>query len=1836
MSEEKEKYLGESLLSQQPKKKMSLVLKDKTVTTQKLADKSVTPQKVSEDFVNKVVKPAVDKAKADLQNQINSLVVSGQAISNELGDNPNIAISQKTLTEKLNEIYEALANDEDLENIDVLYFTDYLEEKPEGGINYSTLNCTNEEGDITYIVEDNVFALHLGDTYYLNWSKTSVRESSTEYNKIIEGDIYVMRDDKLYYFVVTSTNEDLHIDNALDPESDNPISNKAVWKEFNDRAPLVGEVTLTDASGNNSYTGTCSITVSEVLNAIKAGRQVFLTEKEYYNKTILITQSSDNSYSAATGIAISNGIIYEIVFAADIGPNYIIMYERNTGVAIDSTLSSVSENPVKNSVITKAIGDLRSYVNGTVNPRIDVLEAIQHGSSLLPFNYATEVNNIVPIPPSQAIYNGEGGSLVMHIPSGKVLLRVNNGNAFVYYLGWTANGNRRASSAYENLNDVFLWRNIDNEPHIYTFNSSLKRLVEISGENNTSNAILKIDGIIKSNRDPFIDETTEFTDSGGKVYYSELRKVFVIEYDNDYYTQWDTEDRGTSEDYQNAELIYMYTDSVLSIYKATASGLVGIGTQEVDQTITSDSDNPVTSSAIYDALATKQDVLQSGINIKTINQQPLLGEGNITLESPSVITVVYEGSSPTDKPGIWNAGSLYYDNVNWKLYVQTVNGQFNGASVPLRNGCLYLVLAPVRRLYYYNSSLSNKLEPVLVVDNALNNSSVNPVENKAIGQEINYIKENYALLDTLEEWKIKLNTVWEELFPTPDITPSDDGTDPGDPNVFSNIFDPGKANNGELNIDTTIDGAHVSLEENVDKITPELVRAAWDKLDVTPIADGLTVVTDLENIPSSGKYIVTAEAAGFDPGISASATSTKDATKTVGKYNADLLTSLASKTGTYANCAGVTLDQIYLISLTDKYITLEKDFSIDGEVEEERVGGFTSSKGFFKTAYSLNLNKAIFNGSNNCDWFTIDTVKGIEQLLVTDCYFNKPNESYHLFYILQNSDTPFKNSDTYELREDYCINYLLFADNEYHGVYFIYADTIRINKGALIVGNELYDNRITSINFGIANGSNDRLWRGYTCCPIWIVDNDFRGVERILRKTTSYTTYYTAVSAEGHAVYMLHNTISNYITGNGTGDGAGLFPATYDAYLSTVVACFCNNTITNLLKLSNVRGTFGTSKAKSTSIPSGVGTHKRPYRVYINNEYSIDETAITTLWNSEKIAGIDDEVTLENVLALHLGYSTNDFCSKYIFNDNKIYYPRIDGAAASNPVSADVIEINNNIFTRSKNNSLPMKFNWRTDPESQCPFIFNCHSGTKEGNKIEVSNNEFNIEDNPVHLLVVRKSMSKPNAPYTNNIIVSGNTVYNNNALLGLYAYDKYVVFPNRNPDETVTLSTLPKFATPGYMTYLSSNNCQYRCTGGVYTMPKIYFKSNYIPHSITERDNMQANKKGVYTVYTFNSPGIDYTLRITSEETVTVHLQGTYNGIKAIQEAFGKAIFDAGYYIYEADYYSTNPLTDTNGNIIYKTDAKGNQVKQYYQFGILSAIMPKATSGFITYEYEPVVSGVDLFIKCTHGTLGDGVYNWFSPTNYQDISWELVSGEEPLEEFDTVETYQELPVNAEQGDIIHVTGSDEYYKCVTAGTPCIMNFAFRSKNEDGSSAGGTTFDDETFSVPLNSMETIQFTLDGTYESISEIANVFYNQVLSEGYRYDYDVSGSAGNIVRENNTSYGISYIQFKAKNNGKAPWHMYGSAYKYTNLDPYYDEENTIYKQIILNAASPKINIQAHTSSSKYQGKVDLGSDPVWEKISREEAYRQKYNPYDDSVDPNEEYAYNNEGDIDNEDVN
>ena len=79
----------------------SRTLADNAVETRHIKDKAVTPEKLSDRIVAEVIQPLLDslrKNDKDLQNQIDSLVIGGVAVSNEFGDNPHISVSQKALT----------------------------------------------------------------------------------------------------------------------------------------------------------------------------------------------------------------------------------------------------------------------------------------------------------------------------------------------------------------------------------------------------------------------------------------------------------------------------------------------------------------------------------------------------------------------------------------------------------------------------------------------------------------------------------------------------------------------------------------------------------------------------------------------------------------------------------------------------------------------------------------------------------------------------------------------------------------------------------------------------------------------------------------------------------------------------------------------------------------------------------------------------------------------------------------------------------------------------------------------------------------------------------------------------------------------------------------------------------------------------------------------------------------------------------------------------------------------------------------------------------------------------------------------------------------------------------------------------------------------------------------------------------------------------------------------------------------------------------------------------------------------------------------------------------
>jgi hypothetical protein len=88
-------------------KKLAFTLGPSVVTTDKLHDSAVTPEKVNPNTFE-LIQSMIDKRGDDLQNQIDGIDKHGIAVSNQLGDDPYISVSQQYLTQCFNEIWDKI------------------------------------------------------------------------------------------------------------------------------------------------------------------------------------------------------------------------------------------------------------------------------------------------------------------------------------------------------------------------------------------------------------------------------------------------------------------------------------------------------------------------------------------------------------------------------------------------------------------------------------------------------------------------------------------------------------------------------------------------------------------------------------------------------------------------------------------------------------------------------------------------------------------------------------------------------------------------------------------------------------------------------------------------------------------------------------------------------------------------------------------------------------------------------------------------------------------------------------------------------------------------------------------------------------------------------------------------------------------------------------------------------------------------------------------------------------------------------------------------------------------------------------------------------------------------------------------------------------------------------------------------------------------------------------------------------------------------------------------------------------------------------------------------
>lgn len=132
---------------------------------------------------------------------------------------------------------------------------------------------------------------------------------------------------------------------------------------------------------------------------------------------------------------------------------------------------------------------------------------------------------------------------------------------------------------------------------------------------------------------------------------------------------------------------------------------IGDAIPSVDSSLSSTSTNPVQNKVINNALGKKQSTLVSGTNIKTINNNSILGSGNLSITA----------SVPTEVAKLVNSGGNYihierYGSDNYGMRIQTGKVSVNKAET---------IHTEVK---FSNPNLFSKI-PVVILTPVINNTT---------------------------------------------------------------------------------------------------------------------------------------------------------------------------------------------------------------------------------------------------------------------------------------------------------------------------------------------------------------------------------------------------------------------------------------------------------------------------------------------------------------------------------------------------------------------------------------------------------------------------------------------------------------------------------------------------------------------------------------------------------------------------------------------------------------------------------------------------------------------------------------------------------------------------------------------------------------------------------------------------------------------------------------------------------------------------------------------------------------------------------------------------------
>ena len=533
----------------------------------------------------------------------------------------------------------------------------------------------------------------------------------------------------------------------------------------------------------------------------------------------------------------------------------------------------------------------------------------------------------------------------------------------------------------------------------------------------------------------------------------------------------------------------------------------------------------------------------------------------------------------------------------------------------------------------------------------------------------------------------------------------------------------------------------------------------------------------------------------------------------------------------HENCVGFKLDKLYSVRLTNLMnqisvpekvqatnIIIPRNFIIDGEVDGEAIGGLIVRNGHgnvFYTEHSLILRKfqiLTYRVGSSASVF-INTVNGIDKLEVDGCVFDgygsyKDKCNYNICLYSDGSADHCPHDENWVPTQEYCINHIYVHDckcNGSHLIYItgnvevltttnsdgstktstVYVPCARVVKSFRIVGNEITNIKGNGINW--ASGNDGKVYgdmMGYMSCPMYVAGNLFRGQDGLYRNNG---WYYDGLMAEISAVYALHNTFENFISGANEADGKyGDGIATYDMYFNGQKLYYANNTVSNVVKLRiGSTGASGVLKAKGCNInnrmfddPSvkNASLHTNVIRYYKRNQFLLDTDYIRSVWEnrtpltSQACIEEEDKITaaLEDVMLIRLDtYNNKEIpVDVFTFSDNLV--DAGDGCICGSVNSAQWFAtkaiFDNNVFKAKKMSSKEWGNNADSGKIVSYTWLFPMKFSTYYGDTmLRIKDNKFHVGENlNVQFLLSRHTNSElieGQVPKPSDYVLEGNEI---------------------------------------------------------------------------------------------------------------------------------------------------------------------------------------------------------------------------------------------------------------------------------------------------------------------------------------------------------------------------------------------------------------------------------------------------------------------------------------------